>query len=451
MVELDYTVVVGNFVESAAELSAAQANLIANTSAIFSTWLRFSHDASSNQPAYPSETTSWNYDPATDLISSTINSNSYIGFVSPDKYSNYTLEVRVSSTGADDDNIGVICGWYVDSNGREYTLSALRDTGGTNAGWQIVYNYARSDSKVIADGNTSVIRGGGWGGYGTTGSIIKVVRNGNILEFETTQLGSSTYDPLTRLTVDLTSDPVLMKFAGASNYGYSAYSQEGASFRTLTFSTVQNSIFNAITGNAYVFSGNAWVLHPTTTIFNTIGIGRILTNVTTKKTWFVESATSIVKLYDGSASAGPGAVGYTGSQGTQGNIGYTGSASTGGAGGAGLGSRTTLTFTGNSTVTGFKSYALLSIGVSATAWVRLYTSAAARTADAARTSAEDPLPGAGVIAELITGSAALIPFTPAVIGFNMDSPVTDTIYIAATDPNNAGSVSGNITILQLEA
>ena len=456
LIDLDYSVVDGMFVESAAELSAAQTNAAANTATIFSSWLRFSHDSSSAQPANSSETTAWSYSNATGQISSTVNSNTYIGFVSPDKYSYYTLEVRLFSPGVDDDNIGVICGWYVDpADGREYTLSALRDVGGTGFNWRIVYNYLRSDAKVILDYNATVSKvnpGGGWSAFGNIGATVKVVRNGNILEFETTQLGSSTYDPNTRVTLDLTSDPLLVKFTGASNYGYSAYSQEFATFDTITFSTIGNSIFDMNTGNAYVKTGNAWGLSSTINVFNSIGVGRILSNPTTKKLFFVKSQSKIIKIAD-TGGGGGGSVGYTGSQGTQGiqgNVGYTGSAGTGGGGGA-MASRTTLTFTGNSTVTGFKSYALLSIGTSAAAWVRLYTSAAARTNDAGRSSAEDPIPGSGVIAELITGSAALIPFTPAVIGFNMDNPVADTIYIASTDPTNGGSIAGNITILKLEA
>lgn len=93
----------------------------------------------------------------------------------------------------------------------------------------------------------------------------------------------------------------------------------------------------------------------------------------------------------------------------------------------------------NITITGAKSYNLMSIETSAAAWVTIYTSSAARTADASRTQNTDPLPGSGVIAEVITGSATTQKITPGLIGFNDESPVTDNIY--AKVENQSGSTA----------
>ena len=46
------------------------------------------------------------------------------------------------------------------------------------------------------------------------------------------------------------------------------------------------------------------------------------------------------------------------------------------------------------------------------AWVRVYTSDAARTADAARLITDDPAPGSGVLAEIVTTGAAIQAMTP---------------------------------------
>jgi hypothetical protein len=127
-----------------------------------------------------------------------------------------------------------------------------------------------------------------------------------------------------------------------------------------------------------------------------------------------------------------------------------------------LGSRTTASATtgalivggtGNISITGFKTYALLGMSVGIPAWVRLYISAAARTADASRLETEDPLPGSGIIAEVITTSVnQTVGFTPATIGFNGDNPAATTIYAAVKNKGTGlATISVTLTLVQLEA
>jgi hypothetical protein len=102
---------------------------------------------------------------------------------------------------------------------------------------------------------------------------------------------------------------------------------------------------------------------------------------------------------------------------------------------------------GNITITGWKSYMLLSIQTSVAAWVTVYTSSAARTADASRTITTDPTPGSGVIAEVITTSASTQIFSPAVFGFNdEESPSTD---IQVKVVNRSGSTAAIIITMKL--
>lgn len=102
-------------------------------------------------------------------------------------------------------------------------------------------------------------------------------------------------------------------------------------------------------------------------------------------------------------------------------------------------------------ITAYKAYALLKVETDADAWVRLYTDAAARTADATRSEGEDPGAGTGVIAE-VRGSG-VIRLSPGVIGFNNDSPsATDTIYTAVTNRSgNTSTITVTITAIRLEA
>jgi hypothetical protein len=107
----------------------------------------------------------------------------------------------------------------------------------------------------------------------------------------------------------------------------------------------------------------------------------------------------------------------------------------------------------NVTITGFKGYALLGIQVSLGAWVTVYTSANARSADSTRSISTDPTPGSGVIAESITSSSGTTYFTPAVIGFSNESSPDTNIPIKVY--NNSGSTTSTITVtltlIQLEA
>ena len=127
-------------------------------------------------------------------------------------------------------------------------------------------------------------------------------------------------------------------------------------------------------------------------------------------------------------------------------------------GGGALQSRTVVTgstssiinnATDNVNITGFKSYALMKVGLSANAWIRLYTDSTSRTNDASRSLGEDPLPGSGVIAEVVGSSNQLI--TPFVMGGNMDGTPSTTIYAAITNlSGSTQSITANLTILQLE-
>ena len=105
-------------------------------------------------------------------------------------------------------------------------------------------------------------------------------------------------------------------------------------------------------------------------------------------------------------------------------------------------------------ITGFKSYALYSVTANKACWIRIYDSAASRTADIAanRTQGVDPAPNAGVIAEAVFTQSGTVKFTPGVFGFNDESTPTTNIPVAVT--NNSGSTTTidiSLKIIQLEA
>ena len=104
----------------------------------------------------------------------------------------------------------------------------------------------------------------------------------------------------------------------------------------------------------------------------------------------------------------------------------------------------------NLTITTPKTYALLKIETSAAAWVTLYTDTASRTADAGRALTNDPLPGSGVLAEVITTGNATQLITPGVIGFN--SAGSNATYAKVVNRSGSTqSISVTLHYVQLEA
>jgi len=104
-------------------------------------------------------------------------------------------------------------------------------------------------------------------------------------------------------------------------------------------------------------------------------------------------------------------------------------------------------------VTGFKSYALMRVGLSTAGWIRIYTDSASRTADSSRSVGIDPAPGSGVIAEVVTtGISTQQNISPFTMGGNMDNPVDNIIYASITNlSGTTQAITANLTILQLEA
>ena len=107
---------------------------------------------------------------------------------------------------------------------------------------------------------------------------------------------------------------------------------------------------------------------------------------------------------------------------------------------------------GNTDITGFKSYMLMRVGLSTAGWFRLYTDSASRANDTNRSVGDDPLPGRGVIAEVVaTGLSTNHIISPFVPGGNLDDPASTTMYVAITNTSGTTqSITANLTILQLE-
>jgi hypothetical protein len=315
--------IAGNFVTSQAEQDAAM-NAAPDQSTVFNSWYRFSHASGDVFPANSSETQAWAYNSSTGQISNTTNSATFIGVVSKEAYSDYILDVNISSTNTDDDVIGVLLAWYKDpSTGHEYTLSALRSPGGSSLLWWLAYNYNQSPtadgSKTLASGTSAVHWGNGasgslsgaaagyvtntsttgWSGqatqYGTDGHVrIRAVRTGNSISVSTSDF-SAPDTLVSTLTIDLTSDPALAKFCGSSQYGFCASSQQDSLWSVTQFTNPQDAIYNLATQTVYENLNGVWSVTADVTV-DGLGTNALLVNTQTGKSFIMKDKNNILVL-----------------------------------------------------------------------------------------------------------------------------------------------------------
>ena len=94
----------------------------------------------------------------------------------------------------------------------------------------------------------------------------------------------------------------------------------------------------------------------------------------------------------------------------------------------------------------------MNVALSAAGWIRLYTDSASRTNDASRSVGEDPAPGSGVIAEVVTTASSLTQkISPFVPGGNMDATPSTNIYVAIQNlSSSTQTITATLTILKLE-
>lgn len=310
----------GRFVGSQQEQDDTM-NAAPDQQTVFNSWYRFSHDSSGVQPAVPAELQAWAYNASTGAISNTTNSASFIGVVSEEKYDDYILNVSVRSTNSDDDCIGILLAWYKDPiTGKEFTLSAVRSPGGTIP-WGVVYNMSQGTGggeKTIADGTLAVKWGNGvagataaaagyvtntptdgWSGQATRWStdghtLIHAERTGDIIKVQTSDF--QTPDTLTGLlTIDLTSDPLLQKFRGPSQYGFDAYSQQDSTWTVSQFTNPQDVIYNLATRIVYANVNGVWTATTDESI-DDLGENVLLVNPDTGKSFYMKDKDNIVAI-----------------------------------------------------------------------------------------------------------------------------------------------------------
>lgn len=209
---------------------------------VFNTWHRFSHGAANwTQPSLPSELNAWAYDPAVDTVKCTVNSASYIGFVSDKEVGDFTFDVEVglpmTSVDGDNDAITLVIAFKT-VDGKEHTLNVVR--GGSIEGhlktttlFGVYYDYILPDQKTVKVVDTGEAPHA-WRGYYAR---MRVVRKGDEFTVLSTPADTRTWGTATdadfihRIDFTLNDLPELAKFKGLNRFGYGSLSQTDSTYR----------------------------------------------------------------------------------------------------------------------------------------------------------------------------------------------------------------------------
>lgn len=303
--------VYGQFVYTDDQLARAMANGNATQQQIFDTWQRFAHGGRTGSPtsgalndtipSLPLMTNSFAYDTLTHQISSTFNSGSHIGFISQNKYRTYSLNATLagSPSASDNDKINIVAAYVDDATDpqrnnaqgldpgdfvwpinvttatipNQHTLTVVRNRNGAVLSYCVVYDLQKLSQTVIANGTLSGVynTSAGWANVEVD---VEVIRRNDSLFVQTTDFSDAPGGKGALrfpIIIDLNSNPLLLKFRGAANYGYSAQSQANAIYKNIAFVGGDNGIYDLRNGNTYFFVGSSYVLDPTKNLYTDFG------------------------------------------------------------------------------------------------------------------------------------------------------------------------------------
>lgn len=226
---------------------------------VFNSWKRFSHHAANwNQPANGTELNAWEYDAATDTVKCTVNSSSYIGFVSDKEIGDFNFDVEVglplSSTDGDNDSITLVIAFKT-KDGKEHNLSVVRSGSIENhlkvtTLFGVYYDYQLPDQKTVGTVDTGEPIFQWKGRY----ARLRVTRRGERFVVESTPAVQSSWGAATdadfvhKIEFTLSDMPELAVFKGLNRFGYGALSQTHSTYRAFVRPDVDDRAHYATMG-----------------------------------------------------------------------------------------------------------------------------------------------------------------------------------------------------------
>lgn len=281
---------------------------------IFNTWGRikgnlFYANKAEADAAADAEASAWYFQ--NNQIYMPLNVEPINGFVSNLDFDNYTFECTVTSDNADNDTIGLIAAFHRESS-NNYYICFYANMSGTlpYTGIGISYQGADTTQDTWANSTGLLYSGGEFGntqasaGFGWSGKTrrLKIVRTEDILKFYYSEIDSELLPVVPQFTLNLNSDPRLLKFRGKHKYGYMTNSQPYSTYKNIFFDggeMDETVIIDSTNKTVYRFNfdNNNWELQ-TESIQNALGFNRIILNPEGldygENYWYIISSTDII-------------------------------------------------------------------------------------------------------------------------------------------------------------
>jgi len=194
------------------------------------------------EAASDTEATAWYFQ--NNQIYMPLNVEPINGFVSNMEYDSYSFECTLSSDSGDNDAIGLIPAFHRE-NENNYYLCFYVNMSGTlpYTGYGISYQGADATHTVWGNASNLLYSGGpfnnssGSAGFGWSGRTVKlkVERQFDIFNFWFSDINSEILPNEPQFTLDLNSNPKLLKFRGKKKYGYMTNSQPNSTYKGIVF------------------------------------------------------------------------------------------------------------------------------------------------------------------------------------------------------------------------
>ena len=228
------------------------------------------------------EATSFEYNSALDTINSTINSSTHIGMVTDMVFKDFDFIADVSSDDTDDDYAGLVAAYFKAADGTESTITVLRNQGTVN-GFAVYYNLGFPNARllfqsqggiapvlvnsvlynpyrILTPGMDNSLKKG-WTYRNTVNDPwlpvkfrLRARRIGNRFIFYTSAPNSTTFltgtDVFT-LDLDLPVNADLAALKGSNKIGYMCLSQEGVTWKAISFPWRRNDVYMTPTSTKY--------------------------------------------------------------------------------------------------------------------------------------------------------------------------------------------------------
>lgn len=309
-----------NIYDDPQELADAIASLRPITQKeIFDTWPRFDVPMTGGGSEYwedPSQATgdtkAWEYQESTGQVLQPLNTESWTGFISKNKYDRYDHMVTIGSTGVDDDFNGVVLAHTYQNGINNLLLLALSPNPGNAATWPGAENssnviviregvafspFAATNDFITLTNPKDPKSPGNWSVKGER--RVYVSRRGDNFTIELSDWGSDVVSDKYTFEINLNDDPSMDIFKGPHSYGYFSLSQPNSYFKDIFFDGGErpDTILFAPDRAIYEYvPGEGWKVDPNQVPLAIYGAPRELRNAKDGKRYVLREDGSITPL-----------------------------------------------------------------------------------------------------------------------------------------------------------